>query len=391
MNDRVASTGIWLASCILFIGLAATEASAENKEAAAEPTLPVEEKLIHEFGWGFFTSLDGLQTTMRFSDNGREEEVDYRFNTDLPLVDPAGGVVKLKDVGVPRGIYASLTKSWFWWLNRGEAGIVFRGDSLAVIYSGYTGSGSDKEDGGIFINGIQVAGPYDWDAVKLVSLSPDCRRFALALEEDKKWKVIIRDLSGSTEERIAAGNGIPFDKIGELLFSRDGGTLAYTARQGKEWFVYVGEIRAAGPYPQIGSIALSADGRSPAYAVKLKKKWQVMGDMIPPSARGYDEIGAIDISPSGRHIAYSARKGAEWLAVVDNVEVSSYIRIGAGPVHDPTDANYLWAGSGGKVWGANPHFVDEDEVEFMGWKLPRTKDSQDQVFQVHVDVDSLVR
>lgn len=421
MNIRAVLIKIPFVFLILFNVFAAPDTLAGKKSATTEPTLPVEETLIHKFGRKFMTSLDGLQTVMLFYDNGREEKINLMFNeylplTEEPLVDPTGKVVKLKDAGVPKGI--SVT----------HRDIVFGDDSLAVIYSAYTISGSDGEnDGGIFINGNQIAGPYDMNAVRLVKLSPDRKRFALVIEENKKWQVIIHNVSGSSEERITISNGIPFDKILELLFSYDGRKLAYTARQGKEWFVYIGESRiagpfdeirellfsgesqklaytarqgkewfvyidksrVAGPYPQIGAIALSTDGQSMAYAIKVKKNWQVMGDMIPPSAQGYDEIGAIDISSSCRHIAYSARKKDKWLAVVDNVELPPYFRIGAGPVQDPNDVNYLWNGDGGWGWGANPHFVNENEVEFIGWRLP--KNSPALVYQVHVDIDSLVR
>jgi len=176
--------------------------------------------------------------------------------------------------------------------------------------------------------------------------------------------------------------GNPCDEIFEsgLVFSPDGGRLAYGARTGKMWHVVV-DGQEGEPLDFLGSatgIRFSPDGRRLAFAALSGSQWCVILDGRRQKA--YENLGSFAFSPAGttsptpprprasgascstrskaspttrsakrrsrsarttKRLAYAARSGQNWLVVTDGQE---------GKPYKPPSARCCWAATGNTAY-----------------------------------------
>lgn len=164
------------------------------------------------------------------------------------------------------------------------------------------------------------------------------------------------------ETKLAA---IPEDyQIGQIVFSPDGGQVAYLAMKGTERFVVIGEKRG-NAYEWVRVPFFSPDGKKVAYLAGREgksfigvngKEFEAFGIACRPvfspdgskiayevkggdkkigvnrefvvvgnkKGKPYDEVRRLGFSPDGGRFVYAARKGDTWFVVVNEKEGSAY-------------------------------------------------------------------
>ena len=103
--------------------------------------------------------------------------------------------------------------------------------------------------------------------------------------------------------------------IGVESLAMAGTHLAYPARDGLAWRVYVDGVAEPGAWDSVGPVALTASGER-AYAVARGRRWFVMAS---GRERGpYDGVSALGFDARGRAV-WVAATGAVWRVVRDGV------------------------------------------------------------------------
>jgi WD40 repeat protein len=201
----------------------------------------------------------------------------------------------------------------------------------------------------LFLDGKPIGQPYKslWGT----TISPDGKHAACIAREGKHWRVV-RDgqagpphrdvkqitvhgkLSGGTYKESYEADERPLGPV--AVFSPDGSRMAYSARDGGKWRVYV-DGQAGPGFDAIGTdmdlgVVFSPDSRHFAYIARKVNKWLVITDC--QSGPEYDEIllaiyGPL-FSPDSKHIAYKARLGKKRFMVLDGRPSPPYedIRVG---------------------------------------------------------------
>lgn len=113
---------------------------------------------------------------------------------------------------------------------------------------------------------------------------------------------------------LGMGLHVPPPPSSQLLFSRNGGGVAYSVETNDKVHV-VHNGRAGKQYDAVGGIVLSPDGRRIAYGGLVAGKWR----MVVDGAEGaeFSTVRAPLFSPDGRHVAYQAMSGEKWYLIVD--------------------------------------------------------------------------
>jgi hypothetical protein len=188
----------------------------------------------------------------------------------------------------------------------------------------------------LFLDGKPVGQPHKslWGT----TISPNGKHVACIAREGKDWRVV-RDgqagpphrdvkqitvhgmLSGGTYKETYEADERPLSPA--AVFSPDGSRMAYSARDGGKWRVYV-DGQAGPGFDAIGTdmdlgVVFSPDSRHFAYIARKGNKWLVITD--GQSGPEYDEILLASysplFSPDSKHIAYQARLGKKRFMVLD--------------------------------------------------------------------------
>ncbi|MFO1422267.1 MAG: hypothetical protein U1F70_01220 [Candidatus Competibacteraceae bacterium] len=132
-------------------------------------------------------------------------------------------------------------------------------------------------------------------------------------------------------ERSGRWGKAPFERIGNPVFSPDGGKLGYRAKQGSRWFVVV-DGRHGPEFDRVSSPVFSPDGRHIAYwAKQAKQEFIVRDDQKGPA---FDGAGFPVFSPDGGKVAYRAREGNQWFVMRGDEKGPAFDDIGYYTVPD---------------------------------------------------------
>ncbi|MDS4022412.1 MAG: hypothetical protein RKR03_18185 [Candidatus Competibacter sp.] len=123
----------------------------------------------------------------------------------------------------------------------------------------------------------------------------------------------------------------PFDRVGNPVFSPDGGKLGYRAKQGDRWFVVVNDRRTP-DFDLVSAPVFSPDGQHVAYwARQDKKEFIVWDDQKGPA---FDGAGFPVFGPDGGKVAYRAREGNQWFVIRGDKKGPAFDDIGYYTVPD---------------------------------------------------------
>ena len=171
---------------------------------------------------------------------------------------------------------------------------------------------------------------YDNIMPGTITLSELGDRLAYAAIRDGKWFVVV-DGAGAEGQATEGQSGVrefgPFEKVkeGSLTFSPGGNRLAFAAKKGIIWHVFVDGVPGKG-YQRIAeeTITFSPDGKRLAYAaLKMNRLVRVLDGR---EGRRYDKLGtgSLVFTKDSRHLAYAAAFGESWFVVVDGKEGRRY-------------------------------------------------------------------
>lgn len=224
--------------------------------------------------------------------------------------------------------------------------------------------------------------PYD--NLGDLAFSPDGKHVAYSALQAGKWRIVV---DGAEHK--------PYDALGEdtLRWNADSTRLAYAAQSGAKWLVVVGGKTARGlspssrsenaiapvakaqegkPYDSVGQICFSPNGRSLAYTATSGGVQMVVQDGREHSPLDRVGDGTLVFSPDSRHLGYVARSRRGAFAVIDGKRKQRYDMVGY-LGFTPEGNKHLYAATqGGKVFTV----VDEKEAAHRYdaiWTVPEAR------------------
>lgn len=188
---------------------------------------------------------------------------------------------------------------------------VFSPDSLHCAYIGRDHIVCDGKNGKAFLFGAP--------GVKFgeVVFTPDSKSYAFSLRQGEKigdkWVVFWGDAKFG-----------PYDIVEGIVFSPDSRRLTFRAMSGGKWSVIVNNKK--GPdFSALGAIVFSSDNKHMAYRACGKDGWVVVLD--GKAGPACTDLGDPVFSSDGKHIAYRAVKDGKSLVVCDGRESASFDQI----------------------------------------------------------------
>lgn len=178
---------------------------------------------------------------------------------------------------------------------------------------------------------------FDGLSLSRIVFSPDGGSMAYAVEQDGGWVVLQDGRPGPAE-----------DGVGELVFSPHGRKLAYTSLRSDGWHVVVDGV-AGEPYDSLfaGTLTFDSTGRRVAYAAFRSGSAFAVVDHVAGSP--HDGIAQLRFSPDGHRAAYVARQGEQVALVVDRVPGPAHDAISE-YVFDPDGEGMSYAAKDGADW-----------------------------------------
>jgi WD40 repeat protein len=155
----------------------------------------------------------------------------------------------------------------------------------------------------LVVDGKQSA---SYDAVGQVLFSPDSKRLAYVVQQNKMQHVILNGKKGPGYEGIAKTDG--------LIFSPDSLKLAYPVFKEGRWLMVI-DGKNQSFYDKIGTKVFSPDSKHFVYAALKNDKWVVVFD--GRESPFYDAVNIIDFSPNGRQLVYTfVKDGQHYVCMV---------------------------------------------------------------------------
>ncbi len=149
-------------------------------------------------------------------------------------------------------------------------------------------------------------------------LSVDEKNVAYIVEDKKEWFVMIND------KRITKGYKKIKDKI---IFCESGNDIIYQAKIKGDWYVMKGDEIVSDGFSKIESIVVNATGNKIAYKAKSGKKWSIYINKRKISQE-FDIIGGeIIFSPDGNKLSYAAANDDNMFVMIDNRQISSNFKV----------------------------------------------------------------
>jgi WD40 repeat protein len=126
-------------------------------------------------------------------------------------------------------------------------------------------------------------------------------------------------------------------QIGQVVFSRDGRKVAFSAGKKGSWHLFEGNKKGK-PYDSVKMITFSSDGERIAYSAGKGSKEFLVVDGEEVSS--YDWVCNPAFSPDGRIVAHEARLGKKFFVVANGKESPHYDMSFIPPVFSP-DSRYV--------------------------------------------------
>jgi hypothetical protein len=152
--------------------------------------------------------------------------------------------------------------------------------------------------------------------------SPDSHHLAYAAAGPQGEYVVYDGISGPNV------NGIGLEGIAIGA----GGKLAYAAKFGGTWRMFVGDDPQTGEYDAISAPRFSQDGNHLAYFGHVGGKWHIIVDGSHGDPYDQVDFATLRFSDDGLHVAFAAARNGSWTVVLDNAEHRRYESIGAGSI-----------------------------------------------------------
>lgn len=190
----------------------------------------------------------------------------------------------------------------------------------------------------VVVNGLRI-GPYQDIGVPVFSPVDMTLAFKVRLGP---WQAIVLG-----EETLRN-----YDQVDDPHFGANG-RLAYSARDGDEWFAVIdGEEGARYDDVYFPTRPFSADGRRIAYLGVRAEDWYVVvdGEEFGPYAGVPD--GGLTFSPDGSHVAYLVQVGEWWRVIVDGAAGRLFDSAGA-PAFSADGAHWMHPAA----WGGRSYLV----------------------------------
>ncbi|MCX8022064.1 MAG: hypothetical protein N2745_04755 [Syntrophorhabdaceae bacterium] len=211
----------------------------------------------------------------------------------------------------------------------------------------------------------QVIGPVREGEERFVAYFdvPSVKRGTLTTSQDGRSIAWVERLEG---KEFVVLDGVPqkrYDEIllvkGGLFFGSEGNRITFYGRQGREWFLILGNVEVklfdvtpdtSNPgtskdplkedkkflddtktenssskekgYLEMGSQVLSHDKKRMAFGVKTEGGWSMVVD--GKEGRFYDRVGTPSFSPDGKRVAYIATLKGKQSVIVDGIEGDWY-------------------------------------------------------------------
>jgi len=189
-------------------------------------------------------------------------------------------------------------------------------DSLSLLADGTPVYAASTKGGYVLVTG-DTEGPPEID-IKGVTVHRKTGMIAYSIKTGGKWRV------------IAGGKGQEaYDQVGgHIIFSPDGGNVAYAARRGSDWFMVEDGVET-GPYEMVAerSIIFSQDGARTAFIARVGEGMYAPvldGRTLEPSE---SVPGELVFSPDGAHLASIGVKGRKQYVAVDGESVVTFDQI----------------------------------------------------------------
>lgn len=195
-----------------------------------------------------------------------------------------------------------------------SGGVVFSPDSRELAYPARTDSGWVVVRAELAAPGVARISKA-WDGIGALLFAPRGERLAWVAERDARWFVVEEGAVGPPFAEVLAYS---------LVYSADGGRLAYAARSVGGTHAVVGESVGPG-FDAVGRIALSADGSRVAYAAREGERARVIVD--GEAGPDWDAVGTVALSGDGGHCSYAAREEDRWRVVLDGVEGDPFVKV----------------------------------------------------------------
>jgi eukaryotic-like serine/threonine-protein kinase len=185
-------------------------------------------------------------------------------------------------------------------------------------------------------------------------LSPDGRRVAVAITDEGKSDVWIRDLSNGTVSRLTASGS-----AGSPAWSPDGSMVYYLGLDKNDRYVVWAQQADGGTEPQrisdagAGAIGLSVapDGRSVAFGAYTDNSWNIFRASLDTPG-----VAKVYIATLANEFAPQFSPDGKWLALASDEAGATESFIYSYPV--PTARVQISAGGGGEpIWSRDGHSV----------------------------------
>lgn len=158
-------------------------------------------------------------------------------------------------------------------------------------------------------------------------LSADEKKIAYIVEDKKEWFVMINDKRITKGYKEIKYEGA-FKKVkDEIIFCESGNNIIYQAKIKGDWYVMKGDEIISDGFSNIESIVVNATGDKIAYKAKSGKKWSVYINKRKISQE-FDFTGEeIVFSPDGNKLAYAAANDENMFVMVNDKKISSNFKI----------------------------------------------------------------
>ncbi len=187
--------------------------------------------------------------------------------------------------------------------------LTFSPDGKRFAYAAYI-----KGKAFLVIDGEKSKKSYD--EIDFLTFSPDGKRLAYVAKEKNKMFVVVDGVEGKR-----------YQGIRQPVFSSQGNKIAYPAAislgytSPRQWVAVVNEKENLS-YEEIFNVALSPDGKRLTLSVKEREKMFVVVDGV--KGKIYDWADWPTFSPDGKRLAYVAKEKNKMFVVVDGVEGKRY-------------------------------------------------------------------